>query len=290
MYEIKFTPLIWSRTKNLDYQLIISPDVIDQYLLNEIVEYIQNSTDQLKDFPEIKKPIWLLKKNNDYTVYGIVCQTSYLCDDQYYTKDISGRNCIGFFGYIFNVKILSLIKRQEKDFIELFEKVKKQWEEINNLKQTKTNWKVNNLEILLDCYQTKDFKNFNQEKSIQLNKDSTKRKIFSNDLIDMVWKEVCLSKEEVSLIYGLKQQYANTSKFLNIVIDTSIQSYNVDIKVEEPSKKSDQEKEKYRKVNSKEATTINFINSIFPPSEKVKELKEKAKISKKTRNQNRELE
>lgn len=193
---------VYTRTKNVDYQAIISPTE----------EFCPKSTRklflaqargviniELYDDPFGEEPRWLLSKKNNLLLWGIGIQNKMLNEEIY--KDFAGRPVRGFFGIIIDLSNQDkLIPYDINFFKEIYlNYIVPIWDtEVDSYKKSCINLDFNPEQY--KCIKT------NSNSNVSLNYDINKTLILGNvDLVDVL-SSALSSTKDISIVSGFSSK------------------------------------------------------------------------------------
>ena len=219
---IQFAPFVWSRTRFLDYRVLVCPDIDDHNFFIDTVEHIQDSS---REINKLDRERWLLIKHYGFTVWGVTCFSSFLCGERYYTTDESGRDCIGFFGYVVNSETIPILDKSAKHFESLYEYVRSQWEKKSYLKPTESRFTKIETLFLPSVSPNLGL----NEQLTELNDSSERQQVISSgnieSALEAAWKVACMHHGTISLISGISKNLIPFVRFINIVVEGANETY-----------------------------------------------------------------
>jgi len=219
---IQFAPFVWSRTRFLEYRVLVCPDIDDHNFFIDTVEHIQDST---REIDELDRERWLLIKHYGFTVWGVTCFSSFLCGERYYTTDESGRDCIGFFGYVVNSETIPILDKSAKHFEPLHEYVRSQWERKSYVKPIESEFTKIETLFLPSVSPVLGV----DEQLTELNTSNERQQVISSgnieSALEAAWKVACMHPGTISLISGISKNLIPFVRFINIVVEGANETY-----------------------------------------------------------------
>lgn len=258
-----FSPLVFSRTKDVDFRFLAIPEDFSNADMEWAQKYILSTL--LSSYELEQNPIWSLFSNSKYHIRGLSCRANQLSERN--TKDKFDRELYLFVGYV--AKNVVYLPMQPSVFQPLYQFVHDKWED--DTKEAK-NFLKKEYEIPIDAHFQKSNEQF------KVNSDSNKVWVHSTQKNEALWDFFSQLSHPSSLCLNiLSQKNAKEGIFLNASIIDYRDENPLEILREPASsqKESDNiqknkgQSEKLEKPQSKEDSNESLVDAVWNTPKKI---------------------